>query len=69
MKRKAKIIMGSALGLAAILVTIDHTRDRLPAPTVTRDATRNAITIESTRDSGEAPRGLATKPPDAPGYP
>lgn len=45
MMRKAKIIMGLALGLTAILVTIDHIRHRLPTPTVTQDAKRNAPTI------------------------
>jgi hypothetical protein len=28
--RKARIIMGSAIGLAAIAVAIDHTRHKLP---------------------------------------
>lgn len=31
-RRSARLIMGSALGLAAIGVAIDHTRHRLPAP-------------------------------------
>lgn len=67
MKHKAKIIMGLALGLAAILVTIDHTRHRLPAPTVTPDAERNATTTEPSRGLGSAPRESGTKP-EAPGY-
>lgn len=29
---KSKIIMGSAVGLAAIAVAIDHTKHRLPTP-------------------------------------
>ncbi len=31
-RRGARLVMGSALGLAAIGVAIDHTRHRLPEP-------------------------------------
>ena len=44
MKYKAKIIMGSALGLAAIAVTLDHTRYRVPVPTVIPEGTRESAT-------------------------
>lgn len=32
MKNRNRLIVGSALGLAAIAVAIDHTRHRLPEP-------------------------------------
>lgn len=32
MKKTNRLIMGSALGLAAIAVAIDHTQHRLPEP-------------------------------------
>ena len=31
-RRTARLVMGSAVGLAAIAVAVDHTRHRLPPP-------------------------------------
>lgn len=67
MMRKAKAIMGLALGLAAILVAIDHTRNRLPASAVAEDAKPSATNAEPPRDSDAAPPAARTKPA-APGY-
>jgi len=38
MSKTSHIIMGSALGLAAIAVAIDHTRHRLPEPVSTESS-------------------------------
>jgi hypothetical protein len=35
MKHRSKIIMGSAIGLAAIAVAIDHTMHHVPEPSYT----------------------------------
>jgi hypothetical protein len=35
MTQRNRLIMGSAIGLAAIAVAIDHTRHRLPEPAAT----------------------------------
>jgi len=51
MKHRNKIIMGSAISIAAILVTIDHTKHSLPEPEV-----NEAIIIQDI--SGEAPCSL-----------
>jgi hypothetical protein len=64
---KARIIMGAALGLAAIAVTIDHMRHRTPAPAVAQDAKRDATIIETPCGSGAAPCESDTRP-EAPGY-
>jgi len=32
MKNRNRLIMGSAIGIATIAITIDHTRHRLPEP-------------------------------------
>ncbi len=37
MKKANRMIVGSALGLAAIAVAIDHTQHRLPAPVAQDD--------------------------------
>lgn len=52
--------MGSALGLAAIAVAIDHTRHRVPVPTVTQDATRDAAASENPCGLGGGPCGLGS---------
>lgn len=67
MMRKAKIIMGLALALTAILVTIDHIHHRSPGPAVAQDAKANATTIEPARALDDAPREPDTKRA-APGY-
>ena len=41
MRHRNKIIMGSAIGLAAIAVAIDHTRHHVPEPAL--DETRQQI--------------------------
>lgn len=51
MKRRARIIMGSAIGIAAIAVAIDHTRHRVPLPVAAQDTAQDAA-------AGEAPCGL-----------
>ena len=50
--------MGSALGLVVIAVTIDHTRHRVPVPTVTQDATRDGSASENPCGLGGAPCSL-----------
>jgi hypothetical protein len=57
MKRRARIIMGSALGLAAIAVAIDHTRHRVPLPVATQDAAREGPVGETPCGLGAAPCG------------
>jgi len=51
MKNRNRLIMGSALGLAAIAVAIDHTRHSLPEP-VSAEQGLNLYQIE-----GETPVG------------
>jgi hypothetical protein len=36
--KRSRLIMGSAIGLAAIAVAIDHTRHRLPEPMVNNES-------------------------------
>jgi hypothetical protein len=38
MKMTNRLIVGSALGLAAIAIAIDHTKHRLPAPVVQEES-------------------------------
>jgi len=59
--------MGSAVGLAAIAVTIDHTRHRLPEPEpvqeqAARDAAAPCGLGESPCGLGESPCGLGESP-------
>lgn len=55
MKNRNGIIVGSALGLAAIAVAIDHTKHRLPEPV--------AVSQEQSSDDSEAsPCGLDASP-------
>jgi hypothetical protein len=57
--------MGSAIGLAAIAVAIDHTRHRLPEPvpaaTAGQDA-RAGVTEYPVVDLDESPCGLGSSP-------
>lgn len=57
--KKNKIILGSAMGLAAIAVAIDHTKHKVPAPQQTE---QGVIIIEDDDDSpcgmGDSPCGL-----------
>lgn len=53
MKKSNRLIVGSALSLAAIAVAIDHTRHRLPDPIA---ATQEQA--EMSDDSEESPCGL-----------
>jgi hypothetical protein len=64
MKRKqTKFIMGSAIGLAAIAVAIDHTRHTLPEPTVPQHMTSDSgYHEEDTPCSLESPCGLDESP-------
>jgi len=50
MKNRNRIIVGSALGLAALAVAIDHTRHRLPEPV--------PVAQEQAGMSDESPCGL-----------
>jgi hypothetical protein len=61
---KAKLIMGSALGLAAIAVAIDHTRHRLPEPQAQSGAGQNVIILENPCAlEGRNPCSLAAEEP------
>ena len=56
MKKSNRLIVGSALGLAAIAVAIDHTQHRLPDP----------IPMEQMQDDmngEESPCGLSSESP------
>jgi len=46
--KKAKLIVGSALGLAAVAVAIDHTRHRLPEPQAAASSGSSNIIIRET---------------------
>lgn len=47
MKRAtSKLIVGSALGIAAIAVAIDHTRHQVPAPVAQEQTDSDIIIIE-----------------------
>lgn len=57
MKKTNRLIVGSAFGLAAIAVAIDHTHHRLPDPVpVTQD--QAGISYED-----ESPCGMSTESP------
>ncbi len=58
MKRKqSKIILGSAIGLAALAVAIDHSRHTLPQP-----ETQQYENIDSVYDDQENPCSLDDNP-------
>jgi hypothetical protein len=54
-KQQSKLIMGSAIGLATILVAIDHTRHSLPTP--------EAPAISDSASEAEAPCGMDAETP------
>jgi hypothetical protein len=54
----SRIIMGSAIGLAAIAVALDHTRHKLPQPEE-QGMERGIIIME---EGGESPCGLGSSP-------
>jgi len=59
-----KLLLGSALGLAALAVAIDHTRHRLPEPQKTQTQ-QGTIIIEDdsgSDDSTENPCGMGGTP-------
>lgn len=58
MKNRNRIIVGSALGLAAIAVAIDHTRHRLPEPEPVSISQEQAGMNNGTDESDESPCGL-----------
>ena len=53
MKKTNRLIVGTALSLAAIAVAIDHTQHRLPDP-ISVEQEQNAI------DEDESPCGMST---------
>lgn len=57
-KRGSRLIMGTAIGVAAIAVTIDHTRHRLPEPQAKSPQQSSVIIIEEEDDSSATPCGL-----------
>lgn len=64
MAKKNHIIMGSAIGLAALAVAIDHTRHKLPEPVIDSSS---YIVEEGTDDSspcalGDNPCSLGSSP-------
>lgn len=54
---KSKLIVGSAMGLAALAVAIDHTKHKLPEPTQSEQA---GIIISDSES--ESPCGLGGSP-------
>lgn len=60
MKNRNRLIMGSAIGLAAIAVAIDHTRHQLPEPVRSEGMMKSSdyIVIEE----GESPGSEDTSP-------
>ncbi len=58
MSRRNRLIMGSAIGLAAIAVAVDHTSHRLPEP-VTATSEQDGDELAG---SSEAPCGLTVSP-------
>lgn len=55
---KSKYIMGSAIGLAALAIAIDHTRHQLPEPVTAKE--QATIVIEE--GGVESPCGLLGSP-------
>lgn len=60
MKHRNKWIMGSAIGLAAIAVAVDHTRHRLPEPAAEMDVMETSQ-VESPCGLGVAPCGMTVE--------
>lgn len=58
MKNRNRIIVGSALGLAAIAVAIDHTRHRLPEPEPVSISQEYPGMNDGSDESDESPCGL-----------
>lgn len=58
MKNRNRIIVGSALGLAAIAVAIDHTRHRLPEPEPVSISQERTGMNDGRDESDESPCGL-----------
>ena len=56
MKKSNRLIVGSALGLAAIAIAIDHTQHRLPDPVPTEQ-------VQSEMSDEESPCGLSSESP------
>ena len=56
MKKTNRLIVGSALGLAAIAVAIDHTHHRLPDPVPVAQE-------QSGMDEEESPCGMSSESP------
>ena len=56
MKKTNRLIVGSALGLAAIAVAIDHTQHRLPDPIP-------AEQVQTDMSEEESPSGLSSDSP------
>ena len=56
MKKTNRLIVGSALGLAAIAVAIDHTQHRLPDPIAVEQ-------MQSDLSEEESPCGLSSESP------
>lgn len=57
-KRGSRLVMGTAIGIAAIAVAIDYTRHRLPEPQAEQDKDNSMIIIEEEGESGGTPCGL-----------
>jgi len=57
MKKTNRLIVGSALGLAAIAVAIDHTQHRLPDPV---PATQEQVDMS---EEEESPCGMGSESP------
>ncbi|MCG6886957.1 MAG: hypothetical protein LJE74_07100 [Proteobacteria bacterium] len=61
-RKQSKLIMGSAIGLAAIAVAIDHTRHTLPEPTVPQHVTSGGYYEEDSPCSLDSPCSMDESP-------
>ena len=59
MKNRNRLIMGSAIGVAAVAVAIDHTKHRLPEP---MQVERTQGELEYYEHEGESPCSLDAAP-------
>ena len=57
-KRGSRIIMGTAIGVAAVAVAIDHTRHRVPEPQAQQQAGDDSMVIITEEGGDAAPCGL-----------
>jgi hypothetical protein len=57
-KTGSRIIMGTALGIAAVAVAVDHTRHRLPEPQARQASGQSSIVIIEDGDESANPCGL-----------